>query len=57
MFPEFPVNREYGMPIFVVLLLTINGINIFASVSPEQNETRMAISALVPYFVFAIIAY
>lgn len=48
---------KYGMPVFVAILLGINILNIFGPLSPQDNETTTAISAVVAYFIFAIIAW
>jgi hypothetical protein len=48
---------KYGMPIFVVVLLAINVVNIFGPLSHEDTIVSTAISALVAYCVFALIAF
>ncbi|MEP1449088.1 MAG: hypothetical protein ABJK37_23495 [Paraglaciecola sp.] len=48
---------KYGMPVFIVVLLGINIINIFGPLSPQDNETTTAVSAVVAYFAFALIAW
>jgi hypothetical protein len=48
---------KYGMPAFIIVLLGINIINIFGPLSPQDNETTTAISAVAAYFIFALIAW
>jgi hypothetical protein len=48
---------KYGMTVFVVLLLCLNVINIFGPLSLEDTELSTAVSALIAYVVFAIIAF
>lgn len=48
---------RYGMLIFVVLLLAINVINIFGPLSVEDTNTSTAISAMVAYCLFSIVAF
>jgi hypothetical protein len=48
---------KYGMPVFIAILLGINIMNIFGPLSPQDNETTTAISAVIAYFIFAIIAW
>jgi hypothetical protein len=48
---------KYGMPTFVVFLLVINVINIFGPLSEEDTVVSTAISALLAYSVFALIAF
>jgi hypothetical protein len=48
---------KYGMPVYIIVLLGINIINIFGPLSPDDNETTTAISAIAAYFIFAIIAW
>lgn len=53
------LNRlaRYTMPVFVALLLLINIVNIFGPLHPDETITSMAISALMTYLVFALIAH
>lgn len=54
------VNRiigKYGMPIFVVLLLLINLVNIFGPLSADETNESVAITSVITYFVLALIAY
>ncbi len=46
-----------GMPIFVVLLLLINVLNIFGPLSPSDDVTSTAITATIAYLVLAAIAF
>ncbi|NQZ88580.1 MAG: hypothetical protein HRT54_13495 [Colwellia sp.] len=48
---------RYGMTIFVIVLLGLNVINIFGPLSVEDTPLSTAISAIIAYCVFAIIAY
>lgn len=48
---------RYGMVAFVVILLLINILNIFGPLSVEDTNISTAISAIVAYCVFAMIAY
>jgi len=48
---------KYGMPIFVVLLLAINVLNIFGPLSPKETESSVAVSAVIAYLVIAGIAF
>ena len=48
---------KYGMPFFVVVLLIINFINIFGPLSIEETTLSSAVTALILYIVFAIIAF
>lgn len=50
-------TSRYGMIIFVMFLLAINVINIFGPLSAEDTNISAAISALIAYCVFAIIAF
>ncbi|MEJ2108724.1 MAG: hypothetical protein P8Z37_02210, partial [Acidobacteriota bacterium] len=47
---------KYGMPIFVVVLLLINVVNIFGP-PLGHSKASLALSALVMYFAFAGIAH
>jgi len=51
------IVSKYGMTLFVVLLLGINVINIFGPLPPEDTTLSTAISALIAYLVFAMIAF
>ncbi|GLX78248.1 permease [Thalassotalea insulae] len=55
--PTSGVLAKYGMPIFVVLLLAINVINIFGPLSAQDTNQSMAVSALAAYFILAVIAW
>ena len=48
---------KYGMPIFVMLLLAINVLNIFGPLSADDTIETTAVSALIAYVVFAAIAF
>lgn len=48
---------KYAMVIFVLLMLIINGVNIFAPLDANATVVSVSLSALTAYFVFAIIAY
>jgi len=48
---------KYGMPIFVFVLLGINVVNIFGPLSQEDTEITTAVSAIIAYLVFALIAF
>lgn len=50
-------TSKYGMPIFVVLLLSINGVNVFGPLSPESDIVSVSLTSLAAYFIFAGIAY
>ena len=47
---------KYGMPVFVVVLLLINIVNIYGP-PPAGGKVEMAISAMVAYLAFAGIAF
>jgi len=51
------VVSRYGMIIFILVLLAINIINVFGPLSPEDTKINTAVSALMAYIVFAIIAF
>jgi len=48
---------RFGMPIFVILLLVTNVVNIFGSLSIEDTNTSTALSAMIAYCLFSIIAF
>jgi len=48
---------KYGMTFFVIVLLGINVINIFGPLSLEDTTLNTAVSALIAYGVFAMIAF
>ncbi len=48
---------KYAMVIFVLLMLIINGVNIFAPLDANATVVSVSLSALTAYFVFATIAY
>ena len=47
---------KYGMPVFVVVMLLINIVNIYGP-PPAGGKVEMAISAMVAYLAFAGIAF
>ena len=47
---------KYGMPVFIVVLLLINILNIFGP-PPAGGKIEMAVSAMIAYFGFAAIAF
>ena len=47
---------KYGMPVFVVLMLLINIVNIYGP-PPAGGKVEMAISAMVAYLLFAGVAF
>ena len=47
---------KYGMPVFIVVLLLINILNIFGP-PPAGGKIEMAVSAMIAYFAFAAIAF
>ncbi len=47
---------KYGMPVFIVVLLLINVLNIFGP-PPAGGKIEMAVSAMIAYFAFAAIAF
>jgi len=47
----------YGLPLFVIILLLINLINIFGPLSASDNAESVALSATFAYFVFAGLAH
>lgn len=51
------VLSRYGMTFFVIVLLGINVVNIFGPLSSEDTNISTAISAIIAYSVFAIIAF
>jgi len=52
----FTKTGKWGIPLFTILLLLVNYLNIF--VLPKNDDiTSLTISALFFYFLFAIIAY
>ena len=52
-----PNLSKYGMPLFILVLLLVNLVNIFGPFSSEDTETSVAITSIVAYFVFAGIAH
>ena len=48
---------KYGMTFFVVVLLSINVMNVFGPLSLEDTTLSTAVSALIAYLVFAFIAF
>jgi len=51
------IASKYGMICFVIVLLSINVINIFGPLSVEDTTLSTAVSALIAYIVFAMIAF
>ncbi len=47
---------KYAMPVFIVVLLLINILNIFGP-PPAGGKIEMAVSAMIAYFGFAAIAF
>ncbi|MEW6991136.1 hypothetical protein AADZ91_10640 [Colwelliaceae bacterium 6441] len=54
---QITLISRFGTPAFVILLLAINVVNIFGPLSVEDNKTSTAISAMVAYCLFSIIAF
>jgi hypothetical protein len=48
---------KYGMPIFVIILLLLNVVNLFGPLASHDTEQSTAISAIIAYGLFASIAY
>ncbi|MCB0277864.1 MAG: hypothetical protein KDD94_00070 [Calditrichaeota bacterium] len=48
---------KYGMIGFVILLLLINIVNIFGPFDPAATQLAVAITAIISYLVFALIAH
>ena len=47
---------KYGMPVFIVVLVLINIVNIFGP-PPAGGKIEIAVSAMIAYFGFAAIAF
>lgn len=47
---------KYGMPVFVIFLLSVNVVNIFGPLQGD-SKTVLSISALSSYFLFAAVAF
>jgi hypothetical protein len=47
---------KYGMSVFVIVLLSVNAVNIFGPMM-DDSKVVLAISALTFYFLFAAVAF
>lgn len=54
---QITLISRFGMPVFVMFLLAINVVNLFGPLSIEDTETSTAISAMLAYCLFSILAF